>query len=475
MRTHTTLCPLFAVLCLLAVSALQPSAFSQHPISPENAAALRSQICSTFFMPDPLPPLDAHTHRTFSPAPGVRAEAITYASQLGMRVPAILYLPDPATAPPPPVHSSQTTATTSAPELARQRQTVNRELGTVNSAGLPALIIVNGHGGDKYSWYSYYCGITYARAGCAVLTYDPIGEGERSRNRKSGTREHDYIRGSPTLTDTDAARHLCGLMLTDIMQAVTYLSSRPEVDPTRIAAAGYSMGSFVMALAGAIDPRIHAAIMTGGGNLDGPGGYWDNSGKPMCQSLPYQSLAFLGDRPAIIYALQADRGPALIWNGREDICNIKQTQEPFFDDLRARVAALLPENSPARANIFTYGFTPAPASHRPYFLTKQPAIWLSKQLHFPNLTTDQVAALPEVHIIEWAKAVNYPMDPGYTSEAREGGAMAIGNNVPPITRDQLSVFTPAEWEKVKNDYTLDAWLKKIGATTTRDKPKTKTK
>ena len=55
----------------------------------------------------------------------------------------------------------------------------------------PGLIVVNGHGGDKYSWYSFYTGILYAKAGATVLTYDPIGEGERNAQRKSGTRQHD--------------------------------------------------------------------------------------------------------------------------------------------------------------------------------------------------------------------------------------------------------------------------------------------
>ena len=93
-----------------------------------------------------------------SQAPGVTAERVTYGTQFGMRVPAILYLPRP-----------------------------------LPSSKIPAFIIVNGHGGDKYSWYAFYSGILYARAGAAVLTYDPTGEGERNGERKSGTREHDEV------------------------------------------------------------------------------------------------------------------------------------------------------------------------------------------------------------------------------------------------------------------------------------------
>ena len=66
------------------------------------------------------------------------------------------------------------------------------------------------------------------------------------------------------------------------------------------------MGSFVVARTGAVETRLRACVLAGGGNLDGPDGYWDRS-KPMCQGVPYRSLAFLGDRPAALYALHADR------------------------------------------------------------------------------------------------------------------------------------------------------------------------
>ena len=78
------------------------------------------------------------------------------------------------------------------------------------------MVIVNGHGGDKYSWYAAYSGVLYARAGAIVLTYDPVGEGERNASRASGTRAHDKLEPHPEL-----ARCLSGLMITDLMQAVS--------------------------------------------------------------------------------------------------------------------------------------------------------------------------------------------------------------------------------------------------------------
>ena len=118
----------------------------------------RKQIKETLAIPDPLPLLTPVSYGKFSPEPGVITEKVTYGTEYGMRVPAVIYRPE---------HAGH---------------------------ALPALVVVNGHGGDKYSWYSFYTGILYARAGAVVLTYDPIGEGERNSERRSGTRIHDRIR-----------------------------------------------------------------------------------------------------------------------------------------------------------------------------------------------------------------------------------------------------------------------------------------
>lgn len=379
-------------------------------------AELRARILKNFYVPEPLPALEARSHRTFSPAAGVTAEAVTYATEFGTRVTAILYLPE------------------SRPKAGR----------------IPAFIVVNGHGGDKYAWYSYYTGIAFARGGMAVLTYDQAGEGERSANRKSGTREHDRLKGDEVL-----ARRLAGLMITDVRQAVSYLGSRDDIDPSRIAAGGYSLGSLVLALAGAVEPRLRACVLVGGGNLDGPEGYWDRSGKNMCQGLPYRSLAFLGDRPAELHALHAARGPLLIWNGRADtVVNMTKTQDAFFNDLRSRVIA---RRGGDESGVFEYGFTPA-GSHRPYWLTRPVVAWLERQLDFPSWDDGAVQALPETHILDWAPAVGAAMDRLYFTEEREGGTRAIGTGVPAPPRESLDVFAVPEWEKEKARLSFDAWV-----------------
>jgi dienelactone hydrolase len=386
-------------------------------LTSEQQRQWRWQIRSVLFVPDPLPLLEIEKHGQFEPAEGVIAERISYRTQFGLRVPAILYLPK------------------------------------SRSGKLPGLIVVNGHGGDKFSWYAFYSGVAYARGGAAVLTYDPIGEGERNAERKSGTRAHDKV-----LMPDELGRRMGGLMVTDVMQAVSCLQSRPEVDASRIGAMGYSMGSFILSIAGAADDRFKACVLVGGGNLDGPGEYWDKS-KPMCQGLPYQALGFVDDRPAAIYALHASRGPTLIFNGLADtVVAIPTHGEAFFHDLRRRTAALVGSAD----NVFDYRLVPD-ISHRPFFLTREVALWLDDKLDFPNWSAADIKKMPTTHISEWAATENVAMDRLYATEEREGGTAAIGRNVPALSRVQLSVLSDDDWQQRKAEFIYESWVTKARA------------
>lgn len=376
-----------------------------------NPDAMRKEIRQALAVPQPLPALDVRSHGTFQAEPGVVAERVAYTTGYGMRVPAIVYRP------------------------------------TEQRTGRPGVVVVNGHGGDKYSWYAFYAGMLYARAGAVVVTYDPIGEGERNAGRASGTRAHDAVQSPPEL-----AQRLGGLMITDAMQAVSFLEAQRDVDPKRIAMVGYSMGSFVTALTGAVDPRIRACIVAGGGNLDGPGEYWDTS-KPMCQGLPYQALSFLGDRGAAIYALHAVRGPTLVCNGLEDeiVRHDPRGPQELFRDLQTRVAALQP------AGIFETRFE-AGAGHRPWFVTKPAAEWLHRQLQFPAWNETPLAHMAVTHVSEWAQTQKVEVDRAYATEIREGGTRALGTGIPGLSRQQLTVFDDATWRAEATRLTYEAWL-----------------
>jgi beta-galactosidase len=374
-----------------------------------------SQIKSTLFVPEPLPTLQTEHYGEFEPAPGVVAERVSYATNYGLRVPAIVYRPK-----------------------------------NVPPDKMPGIVVVNGHGGDKFTWYAYYTGILYARAGAVVLTYDPIGEGERNAQRKDGSRQHD-----PTVAPPEMGRRMGGLMITDVMQAISYLASRRDVDAKRMAAVGYSMGSFVLGLTCAVDTRLNSCVLAGGGNLDGPGGYWDSSSKKMCQAIPYQSLLFLGDRGAVLYSLHAERGATLIINGSaDDVVSMPEMGAAFFEDLRKRTVALHGNDH----NVFDFQFVPG-GGHRPYFLTKPAALWLEKRLNFPNWTRDTVARMPETHISEWAARNGVVIDRLYATELREGGTHAMGTDIAALPHDLLNALPRDRWERDKDKYIYETWLK----------------
>jgi len=402
-------------LALPLAAQVPPSAARTLPTAPLTAVQTRqmqAQIRSALFIPEQLPALDAKVHGSFSPAPGVIAERVTYASQFGLRIPAILYRPEK-------IHGR-----------------------------LPGIVLVNGHGADKSSWYSWYTGILYARAGAVVLTYDPLGEGERNDEHKDGTGEHDTPSAEPTMP-----RRTGGAMVTDVMQGVSYLISRPDVAPSRIGVLGFSMGSFITAVAGAVDTRIHAMLLVGGGDLDGPGGYWDTTHSVMCESGPYHALAFLGDRGAALLALRARRGPTFIVNGTNDtVVAITKNGPPFFAELRQRTIAL----NGSERNVFTTSFDEG-ASHRPNLVTPLVAAWLADQLHFARWSSTQIAALPTVKIGDWAAKNNFILIKNTAREDRDAGLIAIDIAAPILTPEQLSVLPMAEWQQQRAKFVYSSW------------------
>jgi hypothetical protein len=244
-----------------------------------------------------------------------------------------------------------------------------------------------------------------------------------------------------------------GLMVTDLMQGVSFLRSMDEVDPRRIGVLGFSMGSFITAIAGAVDDRIGAVLLTGGGDLDGPGGYWDSSHAVMCQSGPYRALEFLGDRGAAIFTLQARRGPTFIINGTNDtVVAIPEHGPEFFDDLRRRTIAM---NGSAK-NVFETYFDQG-ASHRPAWVTKQAAAWLENKLHFANWTARKFAMLPTIRIGDWAAKNDVYLNKSSMREDRDAGLAAIDVNVPNLTPEQLSVLPLDDWQRHRAEFVYSTW------------------
>ena len=403
---------------------MAPPAPAAHPASATQVREWRTAMRRALFIPEPLPKPATEVYSTTEITPGVTLEKTSYVTAYGLRVPADVFRP---THPP--------------------------------AGKMPAIVVIDGHGADKASWYSWYTGVLYAKAGAVVLTYDPIGEGERNEEHKDLTSEHDQLVPSP---DTMPVR-LGGLMVADAMQAVSALAARKDVDAKRIAVMGFSMGSFVASMTGAADDRVHALLLVGGGDLDGPGGYWDQGHAIMCQAAPYKALAFLGDRPAILYTLDARRGDTFAINGTNDtVVGIPNHGEDFFAALRARTLAL----NGSEKGVFTTYFDPG-ASHRPSWMTHTAASWLNSELHFPNWQGKDVNSLPTVKIGDWARATGAPIPKNYNRDDRDAGIQAIAADVPLLTAAQLDVLPRAEWDKRKGEFVYASWLSRAAEQASR--------
>lgn len=171
-------------------------------------------------------PLDATTVRTIR-ADGHRIDCVVFQSRPGHRVTANLYLPE-ATAP------------------------------------VPAIVVSSGHSRTaKTADYNQRFALMMVRLGMAALCFDPIGQGERSQilderhapEHSGTTTEHQLVGIGSMLVGRNTASY----RLWDAMRAIDYVSSRPEIDPTRIGFTGCSGGGTMTSYVMALDDRVACA------------------------------------------------------------------------------------------------------------------------------------------------------------------------------------------------------------------------
>jgi cephalosporin-C deacetylase-like acetyl esterase len=107
--------------------------------------------------------------------------------------------------------------------------------------------------------------INLAKRGAYVLTYDPVGQGERSqfwdaekqRSRYNLSCGEHAVLGNPLyLLGSGLAR----FRIWDGMRGLDYLASLPEVDAKRLGCVGNSGGGTLTAYIAALDPRVRVAV-----------------------------------------------------------------------------------------------------------------------------------------------------------------------------------------------------------------------
>ena len=118
-------------------------------------------------------------------------------------------------------------------------------------------IFIPGHSkdGKGYADYLHTCELG-ARNGLAVVTYDPLGQGERSQGvGLVSADEHVRIGAYAALLGETTATY----MIRDAVRVLDYFESRSDIDPARLGACGNSGGGTLSAFLMVADDRIKAA------------------------------------------------------------------------------------------------------------------------------------------------------------------------------------------------------------------------
>lgn len=124
----------------------------------------------------------------------------------------------------------------------------------------PVVVYCHSHGGRYHvgkeevlvgAPYAYRpWGEELVRAGYAVLAIDHWAFGERNHHSESDTFKLMLWQG----------RVMWGMMVYDTLKAIDWLGSRRDVDMTRVAAVGMSMGSTMAWWAAALDERVKVCV-----------------------------------------------------------------------------------------------------------------------------------------------------------------------------------------------------------------------
>lgn len=126
----------------------------------------------------------------------------------------------------------------------------------------PAILLQSGHTQEGKA-EPQRLAANLALKGFVVLTFDPVGQGEREQTYDQqvdgplagwSVNEHIQAGAQSILVGESVAR----FFIWDAKRAIDYLLSRPEVDPARMGAAGCSGGGALTAFIGALDPRVKA-------------------------------------------------------------------------------------------------------------------------------------------------------------------------------------------------------------------------
>ena len=136
----------------------------------------------------------------------------------------------------------------------------NLYLPSSRKAPVPAIVVIHSHHAPKAHWELQDLGMTWARAGTAVLVMDQVGAGERLQSQP-WPRESYYSRSALGMQLYLAGESLMKWMVWDAMRGIDVLLERPYVDAKRIVMLGaVAGGGDPAAVTAVLDNRIAAVI-----------------------------------------------------------------------------------------------------------------------------------------------------------------------------------------------------------------------
>ncbi|MBL7040081.1 MAG: exo-alpha-sialidase [Pirellulaceae bacterium] len=374
---------------------------------------MREQLRKMLGIPEERVPLEPETRGSFE-VDGIVVEKWVFTSEPGSRIPAVLYRPkDP------------------------QRP-------------MPAVVLTFGHGGSKSHLCYNYLGQLYARIGVACLAMDPIGEEERHRQGRMGTRAHDPA--SVHHAAWNAGRPIMGKLVFDTMRGIDFLLARDDIDSKRIGVAGNSLGGAKAGWMAALDTRLRFAIVSG----------WAFDDVTLiskyCTRVPNEHMRKMLSWSQYV-SLAAPHCALLVMNGDADVIIDRNGDGTAWRGTRsviedvAKVYAAL--GAPGAVRCW---FEPS-GGHRPYPAYKAGLEWIVQHAEPPGWTIEKVSELDEINFGRWADANGITLERLYGTDLHLRGASVADSGISYLPREKLAVLKPDEMRQPQ--FTIEGWLQQI--------------
>ncbi len=181
---------------------------------------------------------------------GYVREKVFYSSRPEMLVPAYVLIPDAAT------------GARSAPRAAVV-------CCSGHGYGKDAVVGIdeNGQQRQEYGGYERDFAVQMVRQGFVAIAPEHLGFGERRDPAQIKAGKGHASCQQHSMAALLFGRTNSGMRVYDVMRAIDYLQTRPEVDPRRIGCMGISGGGLVTLFSAAMDDRIQACLVSGYLNL----------------------------------------------------------------------------------------------------------------------------------------------------------------------------------------------------------------